>query len=116
VAELERYLRESDMGHANHRMVAGAGLAAARALAAWGRGDDDAAVAALAPMRHHLSVFGGSHAQRDAYQRTLLCAALRGGHGTLARQLLDERLAAKPGSQWSRMRDRQWRGLNAPAA
>ena len=116
MAQLERYLREGDPGHANHRMVAGAGLAAARALAAWGRGDDDAVVAALAPVRHHLSVFGGSHAQRDAYQRTLLCAALRGGHDTLARQLLDERLAVKPDSPWNRMRDRQWRGLNAPAA
>jgi tetratricopeptide (TPR) repeat protein len=116
VAQLERYLREGDPGHANHRMVAGAGLAAARALAAWGRGDDDAVVAALAPVRQHLSVFGGSHAQRDAYQRTLLCAALRGGHGTLARQLLEERLAAKSGSRWNRMRDRQWRGLNASAA
>ena len=31
VAQLERYLREGDPGHANHRMVAGAGLAAARA-------------------------------------------------------------------------------------
>jgi tetratricopeptide (TPR) repeat protein len=116
VAQLERYLREGDLRHANHRMVAGAGLAAARALTAWGRGDDAAAVSALAPVRHHLSVFGGSHAQRDAYQRTLLCAALRGGHSTLVRQLLDERLAAKPGSQWNRMRDRQWRGLHFPAA
>ena len=115
VAELERYLREGDPGHTNHRMVAGAGLAAARALAAWGRGDDDIAVAALAPVRHHMSMFGGSHAQRDAYQRTLLCAALRGGHVTLARQLLDERLGAKPGSPWNRMRDRQWRAFKAPA-
>ncbi|WP_137732858.1 tetratricopeptide repeat protein [Pseudaquabacterium pictum] len=116
VAQLERYLREGDLGQSNHRMVAGAGLAAARALTAWGRGDDDAAVSALAPVRHQLSVFGGSHAQRDACQRTLLCAAMRGGHGTLARQLLDERLAAKPGSLWNRMRDRQSRGLDAPAA
>jgi hypothetical protein len=116
VAEIERYLREGDAGHANHRMVAGAGLAAARALAAWGRGDDGAAVAALAPVRHHLSVFGGSHAQRDAYQRTLLCAATRGGHDTLAQQLLDERLVAKPGSHWNRMRDQQRRGLVAPIA
>lgn len=116
VAALERHLREGDAGHANHRMIAGAGLAAARALAAWGRGDDDAAVAALAPVRHQLAVFGGSRAQRDAYQRTLLCAALRGGHDALARQLLGERLAAKPGSRWNRMRDQQGRGLNRSAA
>ena len=116
VQELERDLRQSDPGDANHRMTAGAGLAAARALAAWGRGDDDAAVAALAPVRHHLSVFGGSHAQRDACQRTLLAAALRGGHGTLARQLLDERLAAKPGSPWNRRRELQWHALKAAAA
>jgi tetratricopeptide (TPR) repeat protein len=116
VAQIERYLREGDLSHSNHRMVSGAGLAAARALVAWGRGDYGAVVAALAPVRHNLSVFGGSHAQRDAYQRTLLCAALRDGQRTLARQLLDERLAAKPGSPWNRMRDRQWRGRNPPAA
>ena len=116
LARIERYLREGDLDDANHRMVAGAGLAAARALVAWGRGDCAAVVAALAPVRHRLWVFGGSHAQRDAYQRTLLCAALRDGQRTLARQLLDERLAAKPGSPWNQMHDRQWRHLNPPTA
>lgn len=116
LARIESDLREGDPGHANHRMTAGAGLAAARALVAWGRGDYATVVAALAPVRHNLSVFGGSHAQRDAYQRTLLCAALRDGQRTLARQLLDERLAAKPGSPWNRARDREWRGLGPTAA
>jgi len=115
-ARIEHYLREGDLDHANHRMVAVAGLAAARALVAWGRGDYAVVVATLAPVRHHVSVIGGSHAQRDAYQRTLLCAALRDGQRMLARQLLDERLAAKPISPWNRMRDRQWRGLDPTAA
>jgi hypothetical protein len=115
VAEIERFVREGDARHANHRMAACAGLAAARALAAWGRGDDDAVIESLAPVRHHLSIFGGSHAQRDAYQRTLLAAALRSGQRTLARQLLDERLDAKPASPWNRMRDAQWRALRPPA-
>lgn len=108
VAQIERYLRDGDPGQANHRMVAGAGLVAARALAAWGRGDHAAVVEALAPLRQHLAVFGGSHAQRDVYQRTLLCAALRSGQRTLARQLIDERLAVKAGSTWNRMREREW--------
>jgi hypothetical protein len=115
VAQLERYLREGDPGQANHRMVAGAGLAAARALAARGRGDDDAVVAAPAPVRHHLSVFGGSHAQRGEFQRTLLCAALRGGHGTLARQLLEPCPAWRTGASAPRRARATGRGMRLPA-
>jgi hypothetical protein len=89
-------------------MAAGAGLAAARALAAYGRGDDATVVALLAPLRHHLAIFGGSHAQRDAFQRTLLAAALRGGYRALAAQWLAERLHAKPHSAWNRRREAQW--------
>lgn len=48
-----------------------------------------------------MAVFGGSHAQRDAWQRTLLVAALRGGETGFARVLVEERLAERPASAWS---------------
>jgi hypothetical protein len=115
VAELEAFMRGADSATANHRMLSAAGLAAAKALAAYGRGDDAAVITQLAPLRRYLSVFGGSHAQRDAYQRTLLVAALRGGFPALARQLLDERLQQRPHSRWNRMRDAQWQRLRAAA-
>jgi hypothetical protein len=113
VAEIEHFMRSDDAALANQRMVAGAGLAAARALTAYGRGDDAAVVTHLAPVRHHLAIFGGSHAQRDVFQRTLLAAALRGGQLALAGQWLAERLQSKPKSTWNRAREAQWRTAGA---
>jgi len=45
--------------------------------------------------------FGGSHAQRDVFQRTLLEAALRSGRYDLARSLVAERLALRPTSTYA---------------
>ena len=39
--------------------------------------------------------FGGSHAQRDAVERTLLEAAIRAGRTDLASALVSERLAVR---------------------
>ncbi len=47
------------------------------------------------PIRTRLSEFGGSHAQRDAVERTLLEAALRAGRLDLAAALVSERLSVR---------------------
>jgi len=51
----------------------------------------------LYPLRTVAHHFGGSHAQRDLIEQTLLasCAA-KGGDKTLGRLLLNERRLAKP--------------------
>jgi hypothetical protein len=59
------------------------------------------AVASLYPIRHHLNEFGGSHAQRDVLQRTLLESALRAGRLDIARALAAERLLVKPDSPYN---------------
>jgi hypothetical protein len=41
-------------------------------------------------------VVGGSHAQRDVIDLTLIAAAARSGNATLARALVTERVARKP--------------------
>lgn len=110
VAAIDDYARTGKSGPTNYAMVTSAGLAAARGLAAFGRADYAGALTALAPVRHHLSVFGGSHAQRDAYQRTLLVAAERAGERVFAQQLAEERLLARPTSAWARARRRSLRG------
>lgn len=118
VKRLEDFARGEGGSSANRIMVRGAGLAAARALAAYGRGDDREVIEQLAPVRHHLSVFGGSHAQRDAYQRTLLAAAIRSGERALACVLIDERLEARPSSVWAwaaRVRQQKRAGAEALA-
>lgn len=80
----------------NRWMTAEIGLPVCRALIAYGRHDHAAAVEHLLPVRHRLNDFGGSHAQRDALQRTLVEAALRAGRTDLARTLLSERSNLRP--------------------
>ena len=55
----------------------------------------------LLPIRYTVNRFGGSHAQRDVVQRTLLEAALRAGRYPLARGLLSERLGINPCSPYA---------------
>jgi hypothetical protein len=93
-----------DPAATNAQVLNAAGLSAARGVLAFARGDFAACVAWLAPVRRLLSVFGGSHAQRDAWQRTLLVAALRSGETGFARVLVRERLAERPDSVWGQAR------------
>lgn len=85
-------------GGTNARMTAEVGLPLCRALEAFGNGDYAEAVEILQPLRLIAHRFGGSHAQRDLLHLTLIEAALRGRRLTLARALLAERTALKPGS------------------
>ena len=52
----------------------------------------------LLPIRKVFQHFGGSHAQRDALQRTLLTAAIRSGDLDLADALVSERIALRESS------------------
>ena len=87
----------------NAAMTREVGFPVARALQAFGRERWSETVELLSPIRGRLSLFGGSHAQRDLFQQTLLEAALRAGREELARALAEERIAAKPTSP------RNWR-------
>jgi hypothetical protein len=69
------------------------GRPATRAIEAFGRGDYAACVEWLRPVRNHAGRFGGSHAQRDLLDLTLIAAADRAGQRSLARALLAERSA-----------------------
>ncbi len=65
------------------------------------------AVRLLRPVRNFASRFGGSHAQRDLLDLTLIEAALRSNESYLASALVAERIAVKPTSRWARtLRDR----------
>ena len=82
-------------------MTARVGLPVCKALVAFGRGDHRQVVDLLYPIRHRVNEFGGSHAQRDAVQKTLLESALRGGRHDLARVLISERINVRPGSPFN---------------
>ncbi|MDV5143963.1 tetratricopeptide repeat protein [Streptomyces sp. SBC-4] len=85
----------------NRRMTADIGLPACEALVAHGQGKHATVVELLWPLRRRLHEFGGSHAQRDALQKTLLDSALRSGRHELARVLISERIGLRPDSSYN---------------
>lgn len=121
VRDREAWLRGAGTGRpepSNVAMTAEIGLPVCRALVAYGQRRYADAVDLLLPVRHRLHGFGGSHAQRDAVQRTLVEAALHAGRHDLARTLLSERLNLRPQCPYSRdaraRLQRSWRFSQPP--
>ena len=73
-----------------------AGLALLEAFAAFAAGHPDRAIDLLIDIRPRANAVGGSHAQRDVIDLTLIAAAARAGDDGLARALVTERVARKP--------------------
>lgn len=71
------------------------GLPLMRGLIAHATEDWDTVVTQLGPLRAVAHRFGGSHAQRDLIDLTLLSACAHGSHRALGRALLNERQLAK---------------------
>jgi tetratricopeptide (TPR) repeat protein len=76
-------------------MAIDVGLPLTQGVLAYGRARYADAVEALWAVRDTCHRFGGSHAQRDLVDQTLMDAAIRDGQQRLARHLLNERLLAK---------------------
>ena len=90
LAAMERSAREKlgCMGE----VAAAAGVDAALGLRAFANGDYAAAFAALHSAQPALHRVGGSHAQRDVFERLAIEAALRSGLLTEARRALQDRM------------------------
>ena len=73
-----------------------AGLALLEAFGAFAAGHPDRAIDLLIDIRPRANAVGGSHAQRDIIDLTLIAAAARAGDDSLARALVAERVARKP--------------------
>ncbi|HEY1382426.1 MAG TPA: tetratricopeptide repeat protein [Dongiaceae bacterium] len=86
----------------NALMSRDVGLPLARALLAFEHGKFAATIDLLRPLRNIAQRFGGSHAQRDLIDLTLIEAARRAGEAGLVRALANERLALKPKSPLAR--------------
>ena len=80
----------------NAEMAREVGVPLMQGLMAYARGDADEACAVLYPLRSVAHHFGGSHAQRDLIDQTLLAAAASSSHQAAGRALLNERRLAKP--------------------
>ncbi len=99
IARLRSYA--TDATGTNGYMATTIGIPVAEALLAFGQGRYTDVAAALGPIRRNFHRFGGSHAQRDALQRTLLEAAFRAGERDLARALTAERLSTRNASNYN---------------
>jgi tetratricopeptide (TPR) repeat protein len=71
-------------------------VALAEGAVAFAAGDYETAIRHMEPLRHEVVRVGGSHAQRDVFEETLLEAYLRAGHQEAAAALLTERLERRP--------------------
>lgn len=99
----ERAMASDDARRDNHAMAREVGLPLARGLVAFAKGEFDGAADQLYAVRSQAWRFGGSHAQRDMIDLTLLAACARGhGRRALGRALLNERALAKPATPLTR--------------
>ena len=97
-AVLESQLAALESGGDNVAFISEVGRPATQAIKAFGDGNYAETVRLLRPIRSYAHRFGGSHAQRDLLDLTLIEAAVRGGETQLAAALIAERIAAKPAS------------------
>jgi hypothetical protein len=89
---------------ANRREAAGtnraiadrAGLALLEGFSAFAAGRPGRAIDLMIDIRARANAVGGSHAQRDIIDLTLIAAAARAGQHSLAQALVAERVARKP--------------------
>jgi hypothetical protein len=83
----------------NRRAAERAGVDLLEAFSAFADGRPDRAIDLLIDIRPRASAVGGSHAQRDVIDLTLIAAAARAGDDALARALVTERVARKPAAE-----------------
>jgi tetratricopeptide (TPR) repeat protein len=104
VARIDRYLAGGDDGTHAFQIAKGVGRPICQALLEFGQGRYGACVDSLYPIRGRASELGGSLAQRDVLDRTVLAAALKGKIGSVARSLAAEHVSLKAGnpSNWRR--------------
>jgi tetratricopeptide (TPR) repeat protein len=92
-------VNKSETGGTNRRAAESAGLELLEGFAAFAAGDSTRALHRLVDIRQRAHVVGGSHAQRDVIDLTLIAAAARAGNVSLAEALLGERVERKPSAK-----------------
>jgi hypothetical protein len=120
VSDLERFVDVGDKATTGWAMTATVGLPVCRSIVSFATGEYPQVVDELLPIRDRLHEFGGSHAQRDAVERTLLEASIRARRSDVALALVSERLGVREASSytWSKRAqilaetaDRAWTDL-----
>jgi tetratricopeptide (TPR) repeat protein len=83
----------------NRRAAERAGLDLLAGFSAFAAGDPARALDLMIDVRPRADAVGGSHAQRDIIDLTLIAAARRSGQTSLVRALVTERAARKPSAE-----------------
>ncbi|MGX0875737.1 hypothetical protein ACSSV4_000409 [Roseovarius sp. MBR-154] len=96
MARLHRDAKKTNAGELMARM-ANPGLSAATGLEAFGEGDYKTAFLNLGRARRSMQLAGGSHAQRDVFERLTIDCAIRGGFLDEAETILQERATQRAG-------------------
>jgi hypothetical protein len=103
---LEERLAQLEAREASGKLVPGrAAIDLCRGVKAFADGDNENAERLLEPAMSELSRIGGSHAQRELWEDTLIVAQLRAGHGDKAARRIAARLDRRPSARdeaWSR--------------
>jgi hypothetical protein len=110
IADRERYIMIPSRAD-NVRVTAEIGLPVCKALLAFGYESYVEAFELLYPIRHVIHRSGGSDAQRDVIQQTLVEAAIRADRRLEAQRLVGERLAIRPGSRFNWMKKSELEAL-----
>jgi tetratricopeptide (TPR) repeat protein len=95
---LDAYAREAEGDNAI--VMAGVGRPLIDAMLDFAQGRYAEAVEGILPLRYDVWRIGGSHAQREVVDLTLIAAAERAGEKNLARALIAERAALRPSARW----------------
>lgn len=101
VTALEQFVDKGDPSTTGWAMSSTVGLPICRGLVNFAQGSHEAVLDELLPLRGNFHEFGGSHAQRDAVERTLLEAAIRAGRDEIALALVSERLGVRESSTYA---------------
>ena len=103
---LETRLAELEALEADGRLAPGpTAIGLCRGIRAVAEGDNDNAIRILEPLMPAVVRIGGSHAQRELWEDTLIVACLRGGHGDKAARMISDRLHRRPSARdegWTR--------------
>lgn len=101
---LDNRIAELNARHSKGKLPAGSVVPeTCRAVRAFADQDYQACATILEPVAADVVRIGGSHAQREMIEDTLLIALMKSGQAAKARRLLDQRLHRRPS-----VRDTQW--------
>jgi len=93
-----RFARDATKDGEMFARVEAPGMAALAGLTAFSEGRYDAAFANLAAARPLMPTIGGSHAQRDVFERMTIDAGLRAGRYDATAAILHDRLGQRGGN------------------